>query len=172
MLESALMKRKEQGWVMESSDNLDEIVKMAHDGIQAKKTVSIAYLGNVVNGTSWGLILCIGWYCGYPLPQVDLWERLADEDLVPSVGSDQTSCHNPYGGGYYPTGMTYDECTRAAKCIADIIACLIFKNCPYTFLWLEYWLLQPTLSWRLTLRLSRLASWSFTCLLFWLFWQI
>ncbi|KAG9396354.1 Urocanase [Carpediemonas membranifera] len=87
----ALLKRKNQGWVMESSSNLDELMDMIRKACAAKKPMSIAYEGNVV----------------------DLWERLGEEDDIKvDLGSDQTSLHNPYQGGYYPAGMSFDEANK------------------------------------------------------------
>ncbi len=86
----AAMKRYEQGWVDEVHDNLDELIPAIREAVARKKTVSMAYLGNVV----------------------DLWERLAKEDVDVDLGSDQTSLHNPWAGGYYPVGLTMEESKR------------------------------------------------------------
>ena len=86
----AAMKRYEQGWVDEVHDNLDELIPAIREAVAGKKTVSMAYLGNVV----------------------DLWERLAKEDVDVDLGSDQTSLHNPWAGGYYPVGLTMEESKR------------------------------------------------------------
>ncbi len=83
----ALMKRLDQGWVMEWSADLDELMTMIRQARVDRRAVSIAYHGNIV----------------------DLWERLAVEDIPVELGSDQTSLHNPFQGGYYPVGMTLDE---------------------------------------------------------------
>ncbi len=83
----AVEKRLSQGWVDEVYDSLDELLARAKAAVEAKETVSLAYHGNVV----------------------DLWERLADDDIKVDLGSDQTSLHNPWAGGYYPVGMTYEE---------------------------------------------------------------
>ena len=80
-------KRYEQGWVDEHHDNLDELTAAIHNAVAANKVVSMAYVGNVV----------------------DLWERLADEDIHVDLGSDQTSLHNPWAGGYYPVGLSLEE---------------------------------------------------------------
>ena len=80
----AARKRYEQGWVDELHDNLDELTAAIRNAVAANKVVSMAYVGNVV----------------------DLWERLADEDIHVDLGSDQTSLHNPWAGGYYPVGLT------------------------------------------------------------------
>ena len=83
-------KRYEQGWVDELHDNLDELIPAIHQAVAEKRTVSMAYVGNVV----------------------DLWERLADEEIQVDLGSDQTSLHNPWAGGYYPVGQTLEESKR------------------------------------------------------------
>ena len=83
----AAEKRYEQGWVDELHNNLDELIPAIRKAVADKKTVSMAYVGNVV----------------------DLWERLAAEDMHVDLGSDQTSLHNPWAGGYYPVGLTLEE---------------------------------------------------------------
>ena len=83
----AAQKRFDQGWVDELHTNLDELIPRIRQAVAAKKPVSLAYVGNVV----------------------DLWERLAEEDLHVDLGSDQTSLHNPWAGGYYPVGYSLDE---------------------------------------------------------------
>lgn len=86
----AAQKRYEQGWVDELHYSLDELMNAVRQSIAEKRVVSMAYVGNVV----------------------DLWERLANEDIEVNLGSDQTSLHNPCAGGYYPVGMTFDESKR------------------------------------------------------------
>ncbi|MGN0199958.1 MAG: urocanate hydratase [Candidatus Cryptobacteroides sp.] len=83
----AAQKRYDQGWVDELHCNLDELIPAIRSAVEQKKTVSMAYVGNVV----------------------DLWERLANEDIRVDLGSDQTSLHNPWAGGYYPAGMSLEE---------------------------------------------------------------
>ncbi len=83
----AARKRYEQGWVDELHDNLDELIPAIRKNVAEKRVVSMAYVGNIV----------------------DLWERLADEDIHVDLGSDQTSLHNPWAGGYYPVGLTLQE---------------------------------------------------------------
>ena len=82
----AAHKRHDQGWVDELHDNLDELIPRIRKAVQDKEVVSMAYIGNVVN----------------------LWERLADEDIMVDLGSDQTSLHNPWAGGYYPAGIGFE----------------------------------------------------------------
>ncbi len=86
----AAQKRYQQGWVDELHENLDELMPRIRKACAEKEVVSIAYQGNVV----------------------DLWERLADEGIDVNLGSDQTSLHNPWAGGYYPAGQSYDESQR------------------------------------------------------------
>lgn len=83
----AARKRNDQGWVDEIHDDLDELIPRIRKACSDKEVVSLAYQGNIV----------------------DLWERLADEDVHVDLGSDQTSLHNPWAGGYYPAGYTYEE---------------------------------------------------------------
>ena len=90
----AVQKRYEQGWVDEIHDNLDELMKSIRAALADKRVVSMAYQGNVV----------------------DLWERLAKEDIEVNLGSDQTSLHNPWAGGYYPVGLSLEE---SKKMMAD-----------------------------------------------------
>ncbi len=84
---NAVEKRRSQGWVDEVYDNLDALLVRARKAKEDREAVSLAYLGNVV----------------------DLWERLAEEDIEVELGSDQTSLHNPWAGGYYPVGLTFEE---------------------------------------------------------------
>ena len=83
----AAYKRYEQGWVDELHDQLDELIPAIRKAVSERRVVSMAYVGNVV----------------------DLWERLAREDIKVDLGSDQTSLHNPWAGGYYPVGLTLEE---------------------------------------------------------------
>ena len=83
----AAQKRYDQGWVDELHFKLDELIPAIRAAVAEKRTISMAYVGNVV----------------------DLWERLAEEEINVDLGSDQTSLHNPWAGGYYPVGMTLEE---------------------------------------------------------------
>lgn len=83
----AVEKRYRQGWVDEVYTSLDELMERTRKAVAEKEAVSLAYQGNVV----------------------DLWERLADEGMEVNLGSDQTSLHNPWAGGYYPVGLSLDE---------------------------------------------------------------
>ena len=79
--------RHEQGWINEIIENIDELVPRVKKALENEEVVSIAYLGNVV----------------------DVWERFDLENLHIDLGSDQTSLHNPWAGGYYPTGYSFEE---------------------------------------------------------------
>ena len=84
---AATAKRHAQGWVDEVYDSLPEVIDRALRAKEAGEAVSLAYQGNVV----------------------DLWEALADRGVAVDLGSDQTSLHNPWAGGYYPAGLTYEQ---------------------------------------------------------------
>ncbi len=86
----AARKRYDQGWVDELHENLDELIPRIRKAMENKETVSLAYVGNVV----------------------DLWERLASENIPVDLGSDQTSLHNPWAGGYYPVGLSFEESVK------------------------------------------------------------
>lgn len=79
--------RHSQGWINEIIENIDELVTRVKIALENQEVVSIAYLGNVV----------------------DVWERFDQENLHIDLGSDQTSLHNPWAGGYYPIGSTFEE---------------------------------------------------------------
>jgi urocanate hydratase len=83
----AARKRHEQGWVDELTESLDELVKRVAVARKNKEAVSLAYLGNIV----------------------DVWERFAFEEITVELGSDQTSLHNPWAGGYYPANLSFEE---------------------------------------------------------------
>ena len=84
---AAAQKRYDQGWVDELHTDLDELIPRIRWAVAGREVVSLAYVGNVV----------------------DLWERLADEGIKVDLGSDQTSLHNPFAGGYYPAGLSFEE---------------------------------------------------------------
>jgi urocanate hydratase len=79
--------RHSQGWVDEIITDLDELAARVKQAKDKKEVVSIAYLGNVV----------------------DVWEKFDEENIFVDLGSDQTSLHNPWAGGYYPAGLTFEE---------------------------------------------------------------
>jgi len=91
--ENAAKKRHEQGWVDILIDNLDELVLRVKKAQEKEEVVSIAYCGNVV----------------------DVWEKFDEENIYIHLGSDQTSLHNPWSGGYYPAGLTFAEANRMIK---------------------------------------------------------
>ncbi len=82
----ATYKRQDQGWVDEVFTNLDELLDRAIIAREQKEAVSLAYDGNIV----------------------ELWERIVERNIHIEIGSDQTSLHNPWAGGYYPIGMSYE----------------------------------------------------------------
>ncbi len=86
----AVEKRHSQGWVDEVYRDLDSLLQRMADARAAKEAVSLAYEGNIV----------------------DLWEKFVKEDIFIELGSDQTSLHNPWSGGYYPAGLTFEESNR------------------------------------------------------------
>ena len=86
----AAQKRHEQGWVDELHDSLDELIPRIRLACREREAVSMAYVGNVV----------------------DLWERLAAEEIPVDLGSDQTSLHNPWAGGYYPVDVSYEASNK------------------------------------------------------------
>lgn len=86
----AARKRYDQGWVDELHENLDELIPRIRKAMENKETVSLAYVGNVV----------------------DLWERFVAENIPVDLGSDQTSLHNPWAGGYYPVGQSFEESVK------------------------------------------------------------
>ncbi len=86
----AAEKRYEQGWVDELHTDLDALIPRIRQAVADKEVVSMAYVGNVV----------------------DLWERLAKEQIKVDLGSDQTSLHNPWAGGYYPVGYSYEASNK------------------------------------------------------------
>ncbi|GIV41970.1 MAG: urocanate hydratase [Vicingaceae bacterium] len=87
---SAALKRYRQGWVDEIVEDLDEVIDKAQNAREKGQSLSLAYLGNVV----------------------DLWEKLAERNIRVDIGSDQTSLHNPWSGGYYPVGISFEEANR------------------------------------------------------------
>lgn len=86
----AIKIRYEQGWIDEVYTNLDTLIKRALETKKNKKAIALAYHGNVV----------------------DLWEKLAEKNIEVELGSDQTSLHNPYEGGYYPVGLSFEESNK------------------------------------------------------------
>jgi urocanate hydratase len=86
----AVTKRHSQGWVDEVYTDLDELIQRMQKARTHKEAVSLAYQGNIV----------------------DLWETLVEKNIPVELGSDQTSLHNPWAGGYYPVGMSFTDAQR------------------------------------------------------------
>jgi urocanate hydratase len=84
---AAAQKRHQQGWVDELIDDIDALVSRTSSAIQNREVVSLAFIGNIVS----------------------VWERLYQEDIFVHLGSDQTSLHNPWAGGYYPVDLSFEE---------------------------------------------------------------
>lgn len=86
----AVKTRHSQGWVDEVYSDLNELIKRINKARKNKEAVSLAYQGNIV----------------------DLWEKFAKDGIKVELGSDQTSLHNPWSGGYYPAGLTFEESNK------------------------------------------------------------
>jgi urocanate hydratase len=86
----AIRIRHNQGWVDEVITDMDKLIRRVKQAIKTREVTSIAYEGNIV----------------------DLWEKLADENIYVDLGSDQTSLHNPWAGGYYPAELSFEESNR------------------------------------------------------------
>ncbi|NOY37201.1 MAG: urocanate hydratase [Chlorobi bacterium] len=86
----ALKKRIDQGWLNESYNDLEPLIARIEKARKNKEAISLGYLGNIVT----------------------LWEKFADENIPVELGSDQTSLHNPWSGGYYPVDLSFDESNR------------------------------------------------------------
>ncbi len=86
----ATQTRHSQGWVDEVFEDLTKLIERINTAVNAKEAVSIAYQGNIV----------------------DLWERLVSENCKVDIGSDQSSLHNPWAGGYYPAGISFDASNK------------------------------------------------------------
>ncbi|ERJ58195.1 urocanate hydratase [Sphingobacterium paucimobilis] len=87
---AAARKRHEQGWVDELHESMQGLIARVKQAIQEEEVVSLAYIGNVV----------------------DVWEAFYEQEVFVTVGSDQTSLHNPWSGGYYPVGYSFEEANR------------------------------------------------------------
>ncbi|WP_125557513.1 urocanate hydratase [Pseudoalteromonas rubra] len=90
---AAATKRHQQGWVDELIDNMDELVARVKTAQKNEEVVSIAYIGNIV----------------------DVWETFYEQDIFIHLGSDQTSLHNPWSGGYYPADISFEESNRLIR---------------------------------------------------------
>lgn len=109
--EEALLKRHKQGWLIEIADDVDDLVKRIRNSRDQKRSVSIGYHGNVV----------------------EVWEYLAKiyketgERLV-DLGSDQTSLHNPFNGGYYPVQISFEEANKLMRADPDKFKTLVHES--------------------------------------------
>ncbi|MEQ8420947.1 MAG: urocanate hydratase, partial [Arenibacter algicola] len=90
---AAAQKRYQQGWVDELLEDLEQLVERARMAIQQKEVVSLAYIGNIV----------------------DVWEKFYQENIFIHLGSDQTSLHNPWSGGYCPVGLSFEESNQLMR---------------------------------------------------------
>lgn len=88
--EKATQKRHSQGWVDEVFEDLDKLCSRVTEAKKNKEVVSIAYQGNIV----------------------EVWEKFLKENIYIDLGSDQTSLHNPWAGGYYPVGLSFEESNK------------------------------------------------------------
>lgn len=104
--EKAARKRHEQGWVDELITSVDELARRVMEARLKKEVISLAYLGNIV----------------------DVWEKFDKENIFIDLGSDQTSLHNPWAGGYYPVGITYDEANRLMATNPDKFKTLVQQS--------------------------------------------
>ena len=90
---NAAHKRKDQGWVDELFEDIEALIKRTRDAQRNDEVVSLAYIGNVV----------------------EVWERFASENIKVHLGSDQTSLHNPWAGGYYPVGLSFEDANKMMR---------------------------------------------------------
>ena len=90
MNEHAAVKRHEQGWLTDISSNVDKSIDLMLQAAKAGRSISVGHIGNIV----------------------ELWERIVERNVHVDLGSDQTSLHNPYQGGYFPADFTYQESTE------------------------------------------------------------
>lgn len=103
---TAAQKRHQQGWVDELLDNMELLVNRVKQAKQAGETVSIAYVGNIV----------------------EVWERFYEANIFVEIGSDQTSLHNPWSGGYYPAGVSYNEANQLIANDPDYFKTLVQES--------------------------------------------
>ena len=104
MSEEALLKRYEQGWVLEVISDLEALVARIREARKTRVVTSIGFHGNVVT----------------------IWERLVKEleetgELLVDLGSDQTSCHNPFNGGYYPVQLDFMSANKVRGVVKILI---------------------------------------------------
>ncbi len=94
---AAAQKRHQQGWVDEIFDNMEALINRVKKAKKSKETVSIAYEGNIV----------------------EVWEQFYEAGIYIDLGSDQTSLHNPWAGGYYPVGLSFEESNKLMVANSD-----------------------------------------------------
>ncbi|HEY8934743.1 MAG TPA: urocanate hydratase [Cyclobacteriaceae bacterium] len=102
----AIQKRHEQGWVDEVITDLSALVQRVVSAKNSKEIVSIAYHGNIV----------------------DVWEAFDNQNIFVDLGSDQTSLHNPWAGGYYPVALTFDEANNMMVSDPDRFKSLVYES--------------------------------------------
>ncbi len=102
----AIRARYEQGWVDEVYSDIDQVTERMLQAKDAKEAVSLAYYGNIV----------------------DLWEALAERNVEIDLGSDQTSLHNPFAGGYYPAGLTFEESNQMMANNPDLFKEKVYRS--------------------------------------------
>jgi urocanate hydratase len=102
----AIRTRHSQGWVDEVLTDMNKLVERVRSASEKKEVVSLAYHGNIV----------------------DVWEKFADTDILVDMGSDQTSLHNPFAGGYYPAGLGFEEANRMISDSPDKFKILVIKS--------------------------------------------
>tara|TARA_B100000767_G_scaffold267136_1_gene285441 strand:+ start:7395 stop:9395 length:2001 start_codon:yes stop_codon:yes gene_type:complete len=90
---SAAKKRHDQGWVDVLISDIDKLIIFVRNAQKVKKTISVAFIGNIV----------------------EVWEAFLESDIKVTIGSDQTSLHNPWSGGYYPMGISYEKANTMLK---------------------------------------------------------
>jgi len=99
-------KRHKQGWVNEVYTDLDQLLTRTKKAVKSKEAISLAYQGNIV----------------------DLWEKLASENIKVDLGSDQTSLHNPFAGGYYPAGLSFEESNKLMVSDPDLFKKKVYDS--------------------------------------------
>lgn len=102
----AIRKRYSQGWVDEVITDMNKLIERVKRAKENKEVVSLAYNGNIV----------------------ELWEKFAEHQIKVDIGSDQTSLHNPWGGGYYPAGTSFDEANRMISSDPERFRTLVKKS--------------------------------------------
>ena len=102
----AANKRYEQGWVDVLTDNLDDLVKQVKNAIKENIIISFGYIGNIV----------------------EVWEKFYEEDIRIDLGSDQTSLHNPFNGGYYPVDLSFEQANEMMAAEPEKFKKYVYKS--------------------------------------------